>query len=155
VAKRPDLNELDVPERTELALNKVEWRKLATAAHRPLLEMEIQRWTASRRQSATTRVWGSIGSAEIFAERRGHSPHNDKVKVRRAPRWTGQIQAGRGGRLMGLGGHAGEWSDVPSHRSAEPVAWAKPCVPRPGTAAAAGRCCCGNITRYEVPDRID
>jgi hypothetical protein len=35
----------------------------ATAAHRPL-EME----TASRRQSATTRVWGSIGSAEIFAE---------------------------------------------------------------------------------------
>jgi hypothetical protein len=35
----------------------------ATAAHRPL-EME----TASRRQSATTRAWGSIGSAEIFAE---------------------------------------------------------------------------------------
>jgi hypothetical protein len=28
------------------------------------LEME----TASRRQSATTRAWGSIGSAEIFAE---------------------------------------------------------------------------------------
>jgi hypothetical protein len=35
----------------------------ATPAHPPL-EME----TASRRQSATTRVWGSIGSAEIFAE---------------------------------------------------------------------------------------
>jgi hypothetical protein len=27
-AKRPDLNELDVPERAELALDKVEWRKL-------------------------------------------------------------------------------------------------------------------------------
>jgi hypothetical protein len=35
----------------------------ATAAHRPL-EME----KASRRQSAATRVWGPIGSAEIFAE---------------------------------------------------------------------------------------
>jgi hypothetical protein len=36
----------------------------AAAAHRPL-EME----TASRRQSAATRAWGSIGSAEIrFAE---------------------------------------------------------------------------------------
>jgi hypothetical protein len=32
--------------------------------------------------------------------RRGHSLHNDKV--RRAPRWTGQIQVGRGGRLMEL-----------------------------------------------------
>jgi hypothetical protein len=39
-----------------------------TAAHRPL-EME----TASRRQSATTRVWGSIGSAEIFAEGTAHT----------------------------------------------------------------------------------
>ena len=28
VAKRPDLNELDVPEWTKLALDKVEWRKL-------------------------------------------------------------------------------------------------------------------------------
>jgi hypothetical protein len=28
VAKRPDLNELDVPECAELALDKVEWRKL-------------------------------------------------------------------------------------------------------------------------------
>ena len=27
-AKRPDLNELDVPEWAELALDKVEWRKL-------------------------------------------------------------------------------------------------------------------------------
>ena len=52
VAKRPDLNELDVPEWAELALDKVEWRKLLhAAAHRPL-EME----TASRRQSATTRA---------------------------------------------------------------------------------------------------
>jgi hypothetical protein len=44
VAKRPDRNELDVPEWEELALE-------ATAAHCPL-EME----TASRRQSTTTRV---------------------------------------------------------------------------------------------------
>jgi hypothetical protein len=28
VAKRPDLNELDVPEWAELALDKIEWRKL-------------------------------------------------------------------------------------------------------------------------------
>ena len=28
VAKRPDLNELDVPEWAELALDRVEWRKL-------------------------------------------------------------------------------------------------------------------------------
>jgi hypothetical protein len=28
VAKRPDLNELNVPEWAELALDKVEWRKL-------------------------------------------------------------------------------------------------------------------------------
>jgi hypothetical protein len=28
VAKRPDLNELDVPEWAELALDKVEWRQL-------------------------------------------------------------------------------------------------------------------------------
>ena len=28
VAKRPDLNELDVPEWAELALDKTEWRKL-------------------------------------------------------------------------------------------------------------------------------
>ena len=28
VAKRPDLNELDVPEWAELALDEVEWRKL-------------------------------------------------------------------------------------------------------------------------------
>jgi hypothetical protein len=40
----------------------------ATAAHRPL-EME----TASRRQSAATGVWGSIGSAEIFAEGKAHT----------------------------------------------------------------------------------
>jgi hypothetical protein len=31
----------------------------------------------------------------------------------RAPRWTGQIQAGRGGRLMELGVHVGEWSALP------------------------------------------
>jgi hypothetical protein len=54
-------------------------REEATAAHHPL-EME----TASRRQSATSRVWGSIGSAEIFAEGTAYTT----TKVRRAPRWT-------------------------------------------------------------------
>jgi hypothetical protein len=70
VAKRPDLNELDVPDWAELALDNVEWDGMeeATAAHRPL-EME----TASRRQSATTRTWRSIGSAEIFAEGAAHT----------------------------------------------------------------------------------
>jgi hypothetical protein len=63
VAKRPDLNELDVPELAELALDKVEWRELL---QRIALYVEME--TASRRQSATTRVCGSIGSAEIFAE---------------------------------------------------------------------------------------
>jgi hypothetical protein len=48
------------------------------------LEMEA----ASRRQSATTRVWGSIGSAEIFAE------------------GTAYTTTRRGGRLMELGVHA-------------------------------------------------
>jgi hypothetical protein len=65
VAKRPDLNELDVPEWAELALDKVEWRKLL---QRIALWSSLEMETASRRQSATTRVWGSIGSAEIFAE---------------------------------------------------------------------------------------
>jgi hypothetical protein len=68
VVKRPDLNELDVCAgmgRTGIGLRRMEE---ATAAHRPL-EME----TASRRQSATTRVWGSIGSAEIFAEGTAHT----------------------------------------------------------------------------------
>jgi hypothetical protein len=60
----------------------------ATAAHRPL-EME----TASRRQSAATRVWGSIGSAEVFAEGTaytmtrwdmGHHGHSGLAKYRRA-----------------------------------------------------------------------
>jgi hypothetical protein len=46
VAKRPDLNELDVPEWAKLALDKVEWRE-ATAAHRPL-----ETGTASRRQNS-------------------------------------------------------------------------------------------------------
>jgi hypothetical protein len=55
---------------------------------------------------------------------RGHSLHNDKV--RRALRWTGQVQAGRdGGRLMmgnvvELGVHAGEWSALPYGSTAPP-----------------------------------
>jgi hypothetical protein len=32
VAKRPDLNELDMPEWAELSLDKVEWRKLLHAS---------------------------------------------------------------------------------------------------------------------------
>jgi hypothetical protein len=36
VAKRADLNELDVPEWAALALDKVEWRKLLQRMHRPL-----------------------------------------------------------------------------------------------------------------------
>ena len=32
VAKRPDLNELDVPEWAELALDKVEWRSYCSAS---------------------------------------------------------------------------------------------------------------------------
>jgi hypothetical protein len=32
VAKRPDLNELDLPGRAELALDNVEWRKLLPTA---------------------------------------------------------------------------------------------------------------------------
>jgi hypothetical protein len=61
-AARPDLNELDVPEWAELALDKVEWE--ATAAHRPR-EME----TASRRQSATTRACGVRLGARRFSQR--------------------------------------------------------------------------------------
>ena len=85
----------------------------ATAAHRPL-EME----TASRRQSATTRVCVGF-DWERGDFRRGYSSH--KNKVRRALRWTGQIQAGRGGRLMGLGVHAGEWSALPCGSAAPPA----------------------------------
>jgi hypothetical protein len=36
VEKRPDLNELDVPECAELALDELEATEAATAAHRPL-----------------------------------------------------------------------------------------------------------------------
>jgi hypothetical protein len=86
VAKRPDPNELDMPEWAELVLDDIEWREL-------LQRIALQGWRQRARQSAATRAGGSIGSAEIFG--RGHSSHNDKVV--RAPRWTGQIQAGRVG----------------------------------------------------------
>jgi hypothetical protein len=72
----------------------------ATAAHRPL-EME----TASRRQSATTGVWGSIGSGEIFAEGTAHAMTKWDVHYAGLARY----RPGRGGRLVGLGVHAGEW----------------------------------------------
>jgi hypothetical protein len=61
----------------------------ATAAHRPL-GME----TASRRQSATTEVRGSIGSAEIFDTTAKRGVHRDVL-----------LGAGR---LVGLGLHAGK-----------------------------------------------
>jgi hypothetical protein len=54
VAKRPDLNELDVLEWAENWHWKSRMKK-ATAAHRPL-DMSREMETASRRQSATTRV---------------------------------------------------------------------------------------------------
>jgi hypothetical protein len=63
--------------------------------------------------------WGVGFDWERGDFRRGYSLHNDKV--RRAPRWTGQIQAGRGGRLMGLGVHAGEWSALPCGSAAPPA----------------------------------
>jgi hypothetical protein len=62
--------------------------KEATAAHPPL-EME----TASRRQSATTRVWGSIGSGEFFAE--GTAYTTTKWDVRHTGLARYRIQAGR------------------------------------------------------------
>jgi hypothetical protein len=73
--------------------------------------------TASRSQSATTRVWGSIGSAEIFAEGTAHT--TTKWDVHHA----GQIQAGRGGggRLMELGVYAGEWSALPCGSASHPA----------------------------------
>jgi hypothetical protein len=62
VAKRPDLNELDVPEWAELTLE-------ATAVHRPL-EME----TASRRQSTSNDSGvGFDWDAEVFAEGTAHT----------------------------------------------------------------------------------
>jgi hypothetical protein len=55
-------------------------------------------WRWGRRQSATTKAWGSIKSAEIFAE--GTAYITTKWDVHHAGLGTGQIQAGRGGRLM-------------------------------------------------------
>jgi hypothetical protein len=84
----------------------------ATAAHCPL-EIEI----ASRRQSATTRVWGSIGSAGFFAEGTAHSSHNDKMG--RALMHCAGIaryrQGVRGGRLakLGVAVCGREWSAAP------------------------------------------
>jgi hypothetical protein len=67
VTKRPDLNELNVPEWAELALDTVERRKLLQrAAHRPL-EMEME--TASRRQSATRVGCGVRLGARRFSQR--------------------------------------------------------------------------------------
>jgi hypothetical protein len=66
VAKRPDPNELDMPEWAELVLDEIEWRSL-------LQRIALQRWRQRARQSAATRAWGSIWSAEIFAEGTAHT----------------------------------------------------------------------------------
>jgi hypothetical protein len=73
VAKQPDLNELNVPEWAELALDKIGRRELATARLQTAAHCHLGMETAREPQSgpaesAATRMWGSIGSAEIFAE---------------------------------------------------------------------------------------
>jgi hypothetical protein len=65
----------------------------ATAAHRPPPSRALEMETTSRKHSATTGVWVGF-DLERRDFRRGQSLRNDKV--RRAPRWTGQIQAGHG-----------------------------------------------------------
>jgi hypothetical protein len=81
-AKRPDLNELDVPEWAELALDRVEWRKL------------LQRIARLFREPQAERSDQGVGSDwERGDFRRGHSSHNDKV--RRAPRWLDWPDTGR------------------------------------------------------------
>ena len=113
VAKRPDLNELDVPEWAELALDKVEWRKLLhAAAHRPL-EME----TASRRQSATTRVWGSIGSAEVFSQRAQLTQRQSETCTTLDWPDTGRAWWA----WAADGAYAGEWSALPCGSAAPPA----------------------------------
>jgi hypothetical protein len=57
-----------------------------------------------------TRAWGSIGSAEIFEE--GTAYTTTKWDAHRAG-LARYRQAGRGGRLMGLGVHAHERSAAP------------------------------------------
>jgi hypothetical protein len=61
----------------------------ATAAHRPL-----EKETASRRQSATTRVWGSIGSAENFAEGTAHTTTKCDVHHARLARYRQGVVGG-------------------------------------------------------------
>jgi hypothetical protein len=80
-------------------------RSRQRAAHRPL-EME----TASRRQSVTTRLWGSIGSAEIFAEGTAHT--TTKWDVHRAGLARYRQGAAGGGRLIEL--WSGPWAQPPA-----------------------------------------
>jgi hypothetical protein len=87
----------------------------ATAAHRPL-EMA----TASRRQSATTRVLG-------FDWERGKFRSSQRAQLTQRQSETCTTldwpDTGRawGGRLMELGVHAGEWSALPCGSAAPPA----------------------------------
>ena len=90
VAKRPDLNELDVPEWAELALDRVERREL-------LQRIALWRWRLRAAGRSQRLGCGVRLGARRFSQR-AQLTHD---KVGRAPRWTGQIQAGRGGRAGG------------------------------------------------------
>jgi hypothetical protein len=61
MAKWPGPNELlvDVPEWDELALHKTGWMEGATAAHRPLEQMETASRGTGRRHSSGARAWGN------------------------------------------------------------------------------------------------
>jgi hypothetical protein len=65
----------------------------------------------------TTRVWGSIGSAQIFAEGTAHTTTKRDVKHAGLARYR---QGVVGGWLMELGVHAGEWSALPCGSAAPP-----------------------------------
>jgi LSD1 subclass zinc finger protein len=77
--------------------------------HRPL-EME----TASRRQSATTRVWGSIGSAEVFSQRAQLTQRQSETCTTLDWPDTGRAW------WAADGAYAGEWSALPCGSAAPP-----------------------------------
>jgi hypothetical protein len=81
VAKRPDLNELDVPELAELVLDKIEWRKPLYSGDGDS-EPQAARWTR-----------GLIGSAEIFPE--GTAYTTTKWDVHHAGGWWQHRRSGR------------------------------------------------------------
>jgi hypothetical protein len=75
----------------------------------PTSATEVQQWAQARWRKDT--FW--------LAPSRGHSSHMTTTKwdVRHAGLARYRIQAGRGGRLVGLGVHAGEWSALSLQRS--------------------------------------